>query len=305
MRAEPFLMGTALVLLLSATCCASGDTNNGAVDAVSNHPAANDLTRSADADAAVQTDAAVSPEVPCTTLFGRPTEATGLTGDQCQPSCHCQGTAFDAPVYTDEELATLESLEWVNPVPALDSDPYQDPGAWPMEPEKACGILLDPTSPGSYSLHTYDSLAAVLDAGAAVTHLGACGVCSSLVNLAVYMRYNDLAGPVRQCGIDNMAQGKEAHVQCLLELGFDLPCAQIWYYNTRHTQAECLLTCMELLDAPYQNEDGTLNDCIQCDEDLSGAVFKAVSGRTRRNSGLPTALCRPCPSVAPLVHRYW
>ena len=36
----------------------------------------------------------------------------------------------------------------------------------------------------------------------------------------------------------------------------------------------------------------------------SGPVFKAVSGRTRRNSGLPNALCRPCSEVRPLVHAY-
>jgi len=36
----------------------------------------------------------------------------------------------------------------------------------------------------------------------------------------------------------------------------------------------------------------------------SGPVFKAVAGRTRRNSGLPNALCRPCSEVRPLVHAY-
>jgi hypothetical protein len=36
----------------------------------------------------------------------------------------------------------------------------------------------------------------------------------------------------------------------------------------------------------------------------SGPVFKAVAGRTRRNSGLPNALCRPCSEVTPLEHSY-
>jgi hypothetical protein len=43
---------------------------------------------------------------------------------------------------------------------------------------------------------------------------------------------------------------------------------------------------------------------LQCDEDRSGAVFKAIAGRTRRNSGLPSAICRPCSTVTPLVHVY-
>lgn len=62
--------------------------------------------------------------------------------------------------------------------------------------------------------------------------------------------------------------------------------------------------CLANLDQPYNLEDGTLNPCIQCDEDESGPVFKAVAGRTRRNSGLPNAICRPCSEVRPLVHAY-
>jgi len=55
---------------------------------------------------------------------------------------------------------------------------------------------------------------------------------------------------------------------------------------------------------PYHLPDGRLNDCLLCDEVQSGPVFKAVAGRTRRNSGLPNALCRPCSEVRPLVHAY-
>ena len=39
--------------------------------------------------------------------------------------------------------------------------------------------------------------------------------------------------------------------------------------------------------------DGSLNDCLQCDEDVSGPNFKFFSGRTRRNSGIPSAIMRP------------
>jgi hypothetical protein len=60
--------------------------------------------------------------------------------------------------------------------------------------------------------------------------------------------------------------------------------------------------CMSSLEAPHHMMDGSLNACIQCDEDNSGPVFKSVAGRTRRNSGLPSGLCRPCNSVYPVVH---
>ena len=42
----------------------------------------------------------------------------------------------------------------------------------------------------------------------------------------------------------------------------------------------------------------------QRDEDESGAVFKAYAGRTRRNTGLASTICRPCAEVRPLVHAY-
>ena len=286
-------VAAALITILLLAGCDGGDARNPGTDTVA------DLAISPDTDSRVQPS-----DEPCAALFGRPAATTGLSDDQCTPSCDCEGVLFEAPVYSEEEIAALEALVLSTPMPALEDDPYEHPGDHPLEPEKACGILFDTDGPGSYGLQTYETPAAALEAGAAITHHGACGLCSSLVNLGVYIRNNDLAGPVRQCGIDHAMDGQEHHIECLMNLGFDLPCAQIWYRNTKHTQAECFLTCMENLEKPYHNEDGSLNDCIQCDEDLSGVVFKAVSGRTRRNSGLPTALCRPCASVSPVVHRY-
>jgi hypothetical protein len=63
--------------------------------------------------------------------------------------------------------------------------------------------------------------------------------------------------------------------------------------------------CTALLADPYNTPDGGLNACLQCDEDNRGAVFKAMAGRTRRNSGLATAICRPCDTVAPVIHSYF
>ena len=58
------------------------------------------------------------------------------------------------------------------------------------------------------------------------------------------------------------------------------------------------------IDEPYNLEDGSLNACLQCDEDVSGDVFKTVAGRTRRNSGLASAICRPCETVWRIEHRF-
>ena len=119
------------------------------------------------------------------------------------------------------------------------------------------------------------------------------------------MRNVDLGAPVRACGLAPAdPDGGNADLSCLLGLGFDLPCAQIWAFNTTNTKNACLAICIANLTAPYNAPDGALNPCLQCDEDQSGPVFKAVAGRTRRNSGLPNAICRPCSEVQPLVHAY-
>ncbi len=252
--------------------------------------------------------AAPPPADSCAILFGRPVAATGLSSDQCRPQCTCGGTTFAPPTYDDAFAARLVS-DWSleNPSDPLTSDPYAPPlPALPEDgPDTVCAVL--PTGPAGaiprgYRLGTYASETAARAAGARPTHFGHCGVCSSLENLAVYARVNDLTAPVRDCGIANFAF--DANVTCLRGLGFDLPCAQVWAYNTANTRTQCGSTCFALLSASYHLPDGSLNECLRCDEQKSGAVFKSVAGRTRRNSGIPSALCRPCSETRPLEHAY-
>ena len=242
----------------------------------------------------------------CGALFGRPNARTGLDDSQCRPTCGCGATAWTPPAYDDAFVQGL--LRWRNTVPfaPLSRDPYLDP-APPPDPEgTVCAVVPEASDGGgpAYHLTTFATEGAARAAGAIPTHFGACGVCSTLANLAGYVRENDLTAPVRECGLRGIADGMEANLACLRALGFDEPCAQVWYYNTAHTRAACLVPCVTALNQPYHLADGGLNACIRCDEDQSGPVFKAVAGRTRRNSGLPNALCRPCSEVRPLVHAY-
>jgi hypothetical protein len=245
----------------------------------------------------------------CEVLFGSPNAATGLGSDQCQPQCVCGADAFVPPTYDAAFIqALVDGWQLAIPYPALTSDPY-DGGAPPPDdpPDTVCGVLpqLDAGGPPTpYTLVTYASSAEALAAGAKVTHFGHCGVCSTLANLAVYMRNDDLVAPVRACGVEPSVDGGNADVTCLEQLGFDLPCAQAWAYDTANTRTACLSPCLANITAGYNEPDGALNPCIQCDEDQSGPVFKAVAGRTRRNSGIPNAICRPCSQVQPLVHAY-
>lgn len=241
----------------------------------------------------------------CSVQFGVPNEMTGLDDTQCRPRCNCGGKCFEPPEYTEQDMQELLAMVLVNPPGEVTEDPYAEPDLHQPVAGQVCGLFLDDSIAGGYRLQTFDSADAAVDAGAFITHWDGCGVCSPLTNLVVYMRQPDLTDPVRQCGLDHFFDVEmDGHVQCLMDLGFDLPCAQVWYYNTKHTAAECQDLCMSAIDQPYHNADGTLNDCLLCDEEISGPVFKAVAGRNRRNTGLPSSMCRPCDEVQPVYHIY-
>ena len=248
-------------------------------------------------------DGTLASEAPCTVLFGVPNEKTGLSAEQCAPICDCEGRRFEPPAYTEADIAAIEALVHSEPMTALTENPYEDPA--PVSPEgTVCAVLRDTADSNQYTMQTFASRAEALAAGATPSHSSACGLCSPLVNLAVYMRQPDLTDPVRTCGIQGMSGTKEDHMACLMALGFDEPCASIWYYNTKHTQKKCTAVCMAALNDPYHHPDGSLNECMVCDEVEAGPVFKAFAGRTRRNTGLPSSMCRPCTEVLPFIHHY-
>jgi hypothetical protein len=234
-------------------------------------------------------------------LFGRPGPNTGLTDEQCAPRCACEGTKFEVPEPTAAQIAALRTWELLDPPPLLVDDPYAGPTPTAPDDNAVCAVVRGPGAM-QYRLADFPSADAAVAAGAVPTHYGNCGLCSSLADLAVYMEKPDLTEPVRECGLANSPMAE--HMACLQALGFTEPCAQIWYYNTRHTKELCLEPCILALGKPYHLPDGTLNACLQCDEVQSGDVFKAVAGRTRRNTGVASSMCRPCSEVRLLDHAY-
>jgi hypothetical protein len=241
----------------------------------------------------------------CALLFGKPNAKTGVSADRCKPTCSCGGKDFTPPEYSADFVRSLvDGYALATPYPPIATDPYAGPKPVADPAETVCAVKLGPpgATPRSYALATYASLEEAVADGAKPTHYGHCGVCSTLANLAVYIREEDLTAPVRECGLEGGDMA--ANVACLQKLGFDEPCADAWYWDTVHTKSKCLDVCLAAIASSYQSADGALNPCIQCDEDESGPVFKAIAGRTRRNSGLPNALCRPCSEVRPLVHAY-
>jgi hypothetical protein len=165
-----------------------------------------------------------------------------------------------------------------------------------------CGVQFQPDQI-HYRLSTFADPEAARTAGAAVTHYGACGTCSTLQDLAVYLEKPDLTAPVRSCAI---AWSASASLACLEALGFSTACAQTWLYNIDNTRRQCFGVCVLswIEGEASTRSDGRLNACLQCDEDRSGPVFKAVAGRTRRNSGIHSSIPRPDDEIAPVVHDY-
>lgn len=243
------------------------------------------------------------PDAGCqSALFGRPVAQTGLTAEQCRPSCECGGARWGSPEWTAARLDALGAWTLETPFAEVTADPYASPA--PPRPDGVCAVVVTNLSPRRYRVDTFPGAAAAADAGAFLTDHGACGVCSTLADLRVYAADPDLGAPVKQCGVDTFGQGFEANVRCLEALGFTRPCAQVWAWNTANTRRSCLEPCVLHGDDAYHLADGGLNACLACDEKQSGPVFKAVAGRTRRNTGLASAMCRPCAEAAPVPHDY-
>ncbi len=241
-------------------------------------------------------------------LFGMPNENTGLSSAECLSVCTCKG--YEPRIFSAADIETLKTWELSEPFADLTSDPYNDP--LPPEESGVCAIVIENFAEKKYRLQSFNSEAEATAAGAFVTHLGPCKLCSTLQDLAVYLENRDLGVTVRECGVQNLLSSFPSLVDCIKNLGFSDPCAQIWAYNARNTQRRCFEPCISavLSEAilnviiPYNNPDGTLSPCILCDEEISGPIFKAYAGRTRRNSGIPVGICRFCDEVIPIAHNY-
>lgn len=188
----------------------------------------------------------------------------------------------------------------------LDGNPYNDENidSTKYQSDSVCAIKYEEDRI-HYTLGTFENEDAAEDNGFIVTHKTPCGTCSTLKDLAVYLKYKDLTTPVRQCStkVAVMSWG----MNCLKGLGFTTACAETWYFNALNTSRDCFWVCIKswLNNEPFNNEDGSLNACLACDEEKSGPIFKSTAGRTRRNSGIESAIDRPGDEIYPIVHDYY
>ena len=175
---------------------------------------------------------------------------------------------------------------------------------------RVCALRFEDADQIDYELITFETPAAAVEAGFTITHHGSCGTCSTLRDLAVYLATPDLTTPARQCA---RRFGLVRKKQCFVEeLGFTSYCAESWAYNAQHTKKTCKGTCIadygffNLLFHRYPGENidasGALRPCLKCDEEKSGPGFKYSAGRTRRNSGITSAIQRPEAEILQVDH---
>lgn len=126
----------------------------------------------------------------------------------------------------------------------------------------------------------------------------ACGACSSMQDLAVYIETPNLQSAGQICGVDALSNVTEA-LECYMNVGFSRSCAAAWLYDTTNTRIHCLNVCFQYLGKPPNKDEPNcpLNDCIMCDEVYSGPIFKKIAGRTRRDSGLVSFIIRNCSEI--------
>jgi len=178
------------------------------------------------------------------------------------------------------------------------------------ESKKVCALKFKDSKEKKYHLRTFKSQEEAKRKGWTVTHKYKCGTCSSLKDLAVYMAKPDLTDPVRYC-TKKLGLGRIKN--CLVQkVGFTERCSESWAYNADHTKKRCIGVCIKdygLINIITNNmqgsnvdQKGKLRPCIACDEYRSGPGFKYAAARTRRWSGLVSAIKRGAGEVYRVNH---
>lgn len=175
---------------------------------------------------------------------------------------------------------------------------------------QVCALKFVDKKKTRYRLKTFNSRQEAIESGFVVTHDKHCGTCSSLKDLAIYLSKPDLTTPVRKCAKKFMLQRIK---KCLKDqVNFSDRCSETWAYNCQHTRKVCLKTCIKYyglwniltnnMDNQHVNTSNKLNPCLACDEYKSGPGFKYTAGRTRRGSGIESAIKRKTNEIYHVDH---
>lgn len=142
---------------------------------------------------------------------------------------------------------------------------------------------------GLSNLTTFSSAAAAEANGEDVVHCGSCSQCSTLPDMKIMAETRStLTDDTTKCAY-RMFLGKGSVSKCMeKKIGFSPSCNDCWTSNIECTFNACKFTCLKikLFGDNHNDDDGTLNECLSCDEVMCGPVFLRCSGANRRRMGI-------------------
>lgn len=277
-------------------------------------------------DAGLENESDAGSPILVNALFGIVYPRTGLTSEQCAPE-HSQVVLneetgnkelhYFTGLYTQAQINRLKTMVLDSSSPhlsklpylpsALDDSPWNHQEHYTIPPAgTVCGLkIIDASNSDAirYSLDTYESKVSAEMDGARVTHLGNCGHCSSVSDLAMLLEIPDRTRRMRTCALKLLsAEAKVGVLNCIQEFGISDNCIMAWYYNAIYTQEKCTARCLKYADANYHNSDGSLNDCMICNTEYVDELFKVIAGR--RDDAQPISMCRTITEDEWICHNY-
>ena len=124
---------------------------------------------------------------------------------------------------------------------------------------------------------------------------GPCGSCSNEHDVHIYWQTkNNLTRVTRWCAVASLLSEKLGEKCMKHYVGFTDDCNKCWMENIKCDRKNCKWICIWSLikNEPYVDEDGKLNSCLQCDEDVCGPAFKECAGANRRRSCIASDIMR-------------
>ncbi len=135
-----------------------------------------------------------------------------------------------------------------------------------------------------------------------VVHCAKCGACSSETDMAIYKATRlNITQTAASVALGVFLGGEQAvHDGFRDRLGFTDACNDCWTADVLCSQSHCKFTCLVqmlvgggLSEMASSDIDGSLNDCIRCDERMCGPDFARCAGNNRRRAGIHSDIHRP------------
>ncbi|CAF0842301.1 unnamed protein product [Didymodactylos carnosus] len=128
-------------------------------------------------------------------------------------------------------------------------------------------------------------------------HGGYCGACSSHQDINIFnITRNNMTNIATKCAVKYVLFGKNSAIRCMNKtVALSIECTECWVENMGCDAAHCMTKCAidRILHVNNTKPDGSLNDCLACDEGYCGKPFIVCSGANRRRSGIMSDIDRP------------